>query len=76
MTPQQITDYKRQWKMGDHYVVRIHSDLRSVAKEWCKQLDKHQWDFKSFTNVYEDTFFFEDQNVSQQFEEEFIEWIQ
>lgn len=76
MTPQQISDYKRKWMAsGDNYPVRLHSDLRSQAKDWCKKLDKQEWSHSTFTNVYEDTFYFENQMVSQQFEEEFLRWV-
>ena len=58
MTPQEIFEYKQRWKPG--YSVRLHSDLRSEGKEYCKvQMMKHQWDVAEYTNVYEDTFVFE-----------------
>lgn len=74
MTPQEIFEYKQRWMTG--YAVRIHSDLRDRAKTWCKQLGKHQWNHKTFTNVYEDTFYFEDVYAGQNFEHEFNRWIQ
>jgi hypothetical protein len=75
MTPQQIAAYKQRWMMNDGYSVSIHSDLRDRAKTWCKQLRKEEWDMRQYTNVYEDTFFFEKLNVGQQFEEEFYRWV-
>jgi hypothetical protein len=58
MTPVEIHEYKNRWKPG--YTVRLHSDLRSKAKEFCKvQMHKQQWDIATYTNVYEDTFQFE-----------------
>lgn len=58
MTPIEIFEYKQSWKPG--YTVRLHSDLRSQGKEYCKtQMFKHQWDISEYTNVYEDTFMFE-----------------
>lgn len=58
MIPVEIFEYKQRWKPG--YVVRLHSDLRSEAKEYCKvQMFKQQWDVSEYTDVYEDTFYFE-----------------
>ena len=58
LTPQEIFEYKTKWEPG--YTVRLHSDLRSQGKEFCKvQMFKHQWDINEYTNVYEDTFMFE-----------------
>ena len=58
MTPVEIFEYKQKWKPGNS--VRLHSDLRSNGKEFCKtQMHKHQWDISEFTNVYEDTYYFE-----------------
>jgi hypothetical protein len=72
MRPLEITDYKNKWLPG--HCVRIHSDLRGAARDWCKQLDRHTWHHKKWTDVYEDTFLFEDQRISQVFAEEFIPW--
>jgi Leu/Phe-tRNA-protein transferase len=74
MTPQQISDYKQKWMKDGGYAVRMHSDLRNECKTWCKKLEKHQWVHKPFTDVYEDTFYFEDKHVSQVFHDEFIRW--
>lgn len=77
LTPQQISDYKRKWMMTDPYCVPIHSDLRDRGLTWCKsKLDKETWKHSKFTNVYEDTFYFEDHHAGQVFEEEFISWVQ
>ena len=58
MTPIEIFEYKQKWKPG--YVVRLHSDLRRSAMDYCKvQMMKHQWDVREYTNVYEDTWMFE-----------------
>ena len=61
MTPQEIADHKQRWmSSGKFYVVAIHSDNRWAAAQWCKvQLHKQQWVHRKFTDVYEDTFFFE-----------------
>ena len=59
MTPIEIFEYKQQWKSNAH-TVRLHSDLRRRGKEYCTvQMMKHQWDIKEYTDVYEDTYFFE-----------------
>lgn len=58
MTPIEIFEYKQKWKPG--YIVRLHSDLRMQGKDYCKiQMMKHQWDIQEFTDVYEDTYLFE-----------------
>lgn len=58
MTPQETSDYKMRWMPG--VSVTIHSDLRSQAKDWCKQwLNPIHWKHVKYTNVYEDTFHFQ-----------------
>ena len=60
MTPIEIFEYKKNWQRNHHYSVRLHSDLQSKGKDWCKvQLFSNQWDVVEYTNVYEDTFLFE-----------------
>lgn len=67
MTPQEIFEYKRNWMPG--YSVRLHSDLRSQAKDYCKtQMMKHQWNINEYTDVYEDTFYFEHRLDAHSFE--------
>jgi len=68
MTPQEIFDYKQKWKPG--YSVRLHSDVEDRGKDWCKKLEKHQWEMTKWTDVYEHTFHFEDMVVGQNFEME------
>lgn len=59
-TPQMISDYKQQWMKNSH-PVRLHSDLDVKGKDWCrKNLDRWQWSMKTWTDVYEHTFHFED----------------
>lgn len=74
MTPVEIAEYKQRWMPG--YAVRLHSDLRSTGKNWCKQLYKHEWNHKKWTDVYEDTFYFENAHAGQNFEHEFANWVQ
>lgn len=76
MTPQEIFEYKRRWMMKDPYVVRIDSNLDIEGKQWCrKTIERHQWSFVKYTDLYEHTFFFEDAYIGQQFEHEFIRWV-
>ena len=75
MTPIEIFEYKQKWKPG--YVVRLHSDLRSNAKDYCKvQMLKHQWDVNEYTNSYEDTWLFENRldaaSFTTQWNERFV----
>ena len=60
MTPQEIDDYKRVWRMGSYFQHHTHSDLRYECIEWCKEnCETHQWDMKIFTDIYGDTIRFE-----------------
>jgi hypothetical protein len=73
MTPQEIDEYKRSWKPG--FTVRLHSDLDNLGKAWCrKSIQRHQWSFTSFTNVYEHTFHFELEEYALAFAKEFFEY--
>jgi len=66
LTPIEIFEYKLKWKPG--YVVRLHSDLRSQGKEFCKtQMFKQQWDVSEYTDVYEDTYYFEYKQDAESF---------
>ena len=59
LTPIEIFEYKKRWQPKG-YKVRLHSDLRSQGKDYCKtQMFKHQWIITEYTNNYEDTFLFE-----------------
>lgn len=70
MTPIEIFEYKKRWQPVGH-LVRLHSDLRSQAKEYCKILPKHQWIISEYTDVYEDTFAFEHKQDADNFENKF-----
>lgn len=73
MTPQEIFDYKRKWFPG-HEVI-VHSDLRDHARDWCKtRLEKHEYGI-SWTHPYAITYRFESIRVAQNFEHEFIDWV-
>ena len=77
MTPQEIADYKQQWmSTGDNNPVRHHSDHDTQGKTWCRrQLERQQWSMTTWTDVYEHTFFFEDIRAAQNFEMEFVNWV-
>ena len=77
MTPQEIADYKQQWmSTGDNNPVRLHSDLDTQGKTWCRrQPERQQWSMTTWTDVYEHTFFFEDIRAAQNFEMEFVNWV-
>jgi hypothetical protein len=75
MTPQEIFEYKQRWMQAGNHPVRIHSDLRSRAKDWCKvQMHSCQWLHRQHTNVYEDTFFFQHPQDANSFRKYFKEW--
>lgn len=71
-TPQQISDYKRDWMMRERYPVRLHSDLDWKGKDWCrKYLERWQWSMATWTNVYEHTFYFQFKRDADAFKENF-----
>jgi len=60
LSPQAISDYKRDWMMRGPVAVTLHSDLRSKGQEWCKNwLNPIHWRMVKYTDNYEDTFYFE-----------------
>jgi hypothetical protein len=69
MTPQEVSDYKNGWMAsGNNNPVRLHSDLAVQGKDWCRRhLDRWQWKMDSYTNVYEHTFFFENEEDADHF---------
>jgi hypothetical protein len=59
-TPLEITDYKRNWKSDNPFIVTVHSDLHIETKDWCRRnLERYQWSMDRWTAPYEHTFFFE-----------------
>ena len=60
MTPQEISDYKRNWLLeGIYSTADTHTDVRNQCKEWCKlNCFKQEWQLKFYTEVYQDTFAF------------------
>lgn len=74
MTPQEIADHKLKWMPG--HSVRLHSDLDVAGKDWCrKNLERHEWSFKTWTAIYEHTFYFENVLAAQNFTMEFSNWV-
>jgi hypothetical protein len=72
MIPIEIFEYKQRWQRAGGYAVRLHSDLRSQGKDYCKiQLMKQQWDFSQYTDNYEDTFHFEYKQDADSFRNKF-----
>ena len=67
MLPLEIFDHKRRWK-PEGFRVTLHSDWRSMAKDWCKaNIEQQSWDVNEYTDVYEDTWFFEHLEDSRSF---------
>ena len=76
MTPLEIFEYKKRWQRAGSYGVRLHSDLRSNGKEFCKiQMFKHQWDLEIYTDNYEDTFHFEYRQDAESFAAQWPEYV-
>ena len=72
MTPIEIFEYKLRWQRNGGYRVRLHSDLRTQGRDWCKvQLNAPQWDFNKYTDSYEDTFLFEHRQDACAFKNKF-----
>lgn len=61
MTPVEIFEYKSKWmRAGNNNPVPFHSDYRTYVNDWCKEnLHKTQYLHSRFTNIYEDTMYFE-----------------
>ena len=74
MTPQEISDHKLKWRPG--FTARLHSDLDTQGKAWCRRnLERWQWSFTSYTDVYEHTFHFELDEHSTMFKQEFGKFV-
>ena len=60
MTPQEQYDYKRAWLQLDNHAVPIHSDNLWKAKLWVREnIDRTQYSFRPYTDIYEHTYYFE-----------------
>jgi hypothetical protein len=74
MTPQEQSDHKNRWKPG--FIVRLHSDLDVQGKTWCKRnVERHQWSFTTYTDVYEHTFHFELEEQALTFAQQFPNYV-
>lgn len=74
MTPQEIFEYKNQWKPG--VSVDVHSDLDVQCKDWCrKNLNRWEWSMDPYTYVYSHTFHFEKSEFADSFRAKFAQWI-
>jgi len=68
-TPQQISDYKIWWMEKGPRPIRVQSDFDVEGKDWCRRnLERWQWSMSKFTDVFEHTFFFENDNFANDFE--------
>ena len=69
MTPQEISDYKREWMPG--YTAQVDMDSHEIAKTWCRRnLERHQWSFKKHTMPDDShTVFFENEDDKKSFVE-------
>jgi hypothetical protein len=75
MTPLQIFEYKNNWMASGGVGVRMHSDLDTEAKTWCREnLQQHQWLMRSWSSLYEHTFWFETAECAVKFTDRFSEW--
>lgn len=71
-TAQEIFDIKRSWiyNCSEDQIVRTHSDSRQHHKVWCKtNLDKWQWNVKTYVDSYEDEFRFQDEASADLFKQ-------
>jgi hypothetical protein len=74
-TPQEISDYKNRWMQDIDHSVRLHSDLDVKGKDWCRRnLPRWKWSMKKYTNVYEHTFFFEEEHAAAEFSKQWPEY--
>ena len=75
MSPQEITDYKRGWRLNA-YLVELHTDLRRDGIDYCKQyIEAHRWNHKRWGDVYYDTFYFQHEEDAKRFADEFERFV-
>lgn len=68
MSPLEKFDYKRQWMATQPTPVVVHSDNRRKGIDWCKaNLPSHMWVHRPYTDVYQDTFYFENPEDAKNF---------
>lgn len=50
MTPQEMFEYKREWKMNNCYSVQVDMDSHIWGKDWCrKHIERQDWSFDKHT---------------------------
>ena len=65
-TPLEIFEYKSKHCI---FGVTIEETADTAAKDWCKEnLERHQWSFVRYTDVYQHTIFFEQESQAADFE--------
>ena len=75
MTPIEIAEYKQKWMSEGGFAVTLHSDLRSEGIAWCKNwLNVIHRKHVQYTDVYEDTFFFEKERFAKGMLEKFPQY--
>lgn len=57
-------------------MIGLHSDKRREGVEWCKKnFSTQRWHTQKFTDVYQDTFYFETEVQRNLFVNAFMEWV-
>ena len=75
MTPLEIVEYKRQWRLNA-YLVELNTDLRREAISYCKEyIERHRWSHTRFSDVYYDEFMFQYEEDAQRFAGEFERFV-
>jgi len=72
-TPQQISDYKRNW-VSNSYNVQVDTDSDVWGKDWCrKRLERWEWSFDKYTRPDDShTFSFEFEDAAKEFKEDYV----
>ena len=73
LTPQEVFDYKRKWKLTCCHSVQVDMDSHIWGKEWCrKHLDRIDWSFDKYTRPDDShTFMFKEEIAANTFLEEY-----
>lgn len=73
MTPLETFEYKLAWRKNTSFYATLDTDFEYSAKRWCRSnLEQHQWDFSKYTDMYEDTIYFETEEFLNRFKKEFM----
>lgn len=74
MTPIEIFEYKLKWLKESTNTVSFDEFIEYEAKRWCREnLKQHQWDFTTYTDVYQHSITFETVEMMNAFENYLIE---